>query len=299
MYSNEDNVLATSDLDFATPEQKYQYEKQLVVNHTERLKDEMETVYDIANNFASDPDGTKGLAVFGPPGIGKTEVIKDALKDANADFQYEKGSDISPPGFYGLLYFNRNPNRILVLDDVDLNSGGQSAKSIIALLKSATENTFKPRTVSWLKAAPNRQMVEHNIPTSFDYWGNIIWITNETPESLGEKKSTAKHFDALVGEGGRFTPANLDWNKKDKYLWTLHLIDNEGMLGKNCRSRKGGYSKEVIKDVKDFFTTEYSILRGITPRYATIVAHNRYRFPDKWKRMSKFGNAMGVADGRK
>lgn len=297
MY-NTDEIYASSDLDFATPEQKYEYEKRLVQDHTQRLKDEIDTVYDITHNFATDPDGTKGLAVFGPPGIGKTETVRQALNDANASYQYEKGADISPAGFYGLLWFNSEPNRILVLDDVDLNSGGQNAKSIIALLKSATENTWKPRTVSWIKAAPNRQMVEFNIPSSFEYWGNIIWITNETPESLGEKKSTAKHFDALVGEGGRFTPANLDWNKKDKFLWTLHLINNEDMLGKKCRSRKGGYSKEVIKDTVDFLTKEYSILRGITPRFATIVAHNRYRFPDKWERMSKFGNAMGVADGR-
>jgi len=297
MY-NTDEIYASSDLDFATPEQKYEHEKRLVEDHTQRLRDEIDTVYDITHNFATDPDGTKGLAVFGPPGIGKTETVKDALNDAGADFQYEKGADISPAGFYGLLWFNRQPNRILVLDDVDLNTGGKEAKSIIALLKSATENTFKPRTVSWLKASPNAQMREFNIPPSFDYWGNIIWITNETPETLGEKKSTAKHFDALVGEGGRFTPANLDWNKKDKYLWTLHLINNEGMLGKNCRSRKGGYSKEIIKDVIDFLTTEYPVLRGITPRYATVVAHNRFRFPDKWERMSKFGNAMGVANGR-
>lgn len=294
----EDEIYKNSDSEFATPEQKYEYEKKLVETHTQRLKDEMETVYDITHNFATDKDGTKGLAVFGPPGIGKTETVKDALHDANADFQYEKGSDISPAGFYGLLFFNSQPNRILVLDDVDLNSGGQNAKSIIALLKSATENTFKPRTVSWIKAAPNRQMVEHNIPPSFEYWGNIIWITNETPETLGQKKSTAKHFDALVGEGGRFTPANLDWNKKDKYLWTLHMIDNMDILGKNSRSKRGGYSKEIIKDVKNFLEKNYQILRGITPRYATLVAHNRFRFPDKWERMSKFGNAMGIADGR-
>jgi len=299
MTNDRNQLLVRSDQGFATPEQKYEHEKQLVAEHTQQLCDEMETVFDITHNFASDPDGTKGLAVFGPPGIGKTETVRDALRSANADFQYEKGADISPAGFYGLLWFNRNPNRILVLDDVDLNAGGKEAKSIIALLKSATENTYKPRTVGWLKAQPNRQMLDHDIPTRFDYWGNVIWITNETPESLGEKKSTAKHFDALIGEGGRFTPANLDWNKKDKFLWTMHLIDNEDMLGKNCRSRKGGYTKEIIKDVKFFLTNEYSVLRGITPRFATIVAHNRYRFPDKWERMSKFGNAMGVASGRK
>jgi RecA/RadA recombinase len=288
-----------SSTDFADPEALYQAELAKIAEHTDRLKTEMENIYDLTSNFASDLDGSKGLAVFGPPGVGKTKMVTQALIDANASVEYHKGADMSAPGLYGLLWFNRNPHRVLVLDDVDLNKGGQDSKAIIALLKSATENTYKPREVSWIKAAPNAQMREHNIPSKFEYWGNIIWITNDRPEDLLKKQSTAKHFMALVGEGGRFTPAILDWNKKDKYLWTKYLIEDCEMLGEKCESRRGGYNEEIVKDVLKFFKDYYLNLVGITPRYATKVAHNRFRFPDKWIKMSLLANSIGDSNVRK
>jgi hypothetical protein len=287
-------VSRDSDVEYASPKAKYEAELAAEAEHIERLQSEMDNVYDITANFASDLDGSKGLAVFGPPGIGKTEKVTQALKDANASVEYLKGADISAAGFYGLLWFNRQKHRIMVLDDVDLTRGGAESKAIIALLKAATENTYKPREVAWVKAAPNKMMVEHKIPSKFEYWGNIIWITNERPEDLLKKPSTAQHFGALVGEGGRFTPAILDWNKKDKYLWTKYLIEDCGMLEENCRSKKDGYEKEVIADVLKFFEEYYPSLVGITPRFATKVAHNRFRFPDKWINMSLIANSVEV-----
>lgn len=280
--------------DFVDAEALYLAELQKQNEHVDRLKTEMENIYDLTANFANDLDGSKGLAVFGPPGVGKTKMVTQALIDANASVEYHKGADMSPAGLYGLLWFNRSPHRVLVLDDVDLNKGGQESKAIIALLKSATEMTYKPREVSWIKAAPNSQMREHNIPAKFEYWGNIIWITNDRPEDLLKKQSTAKHFSALVGEGGRFTPAILDWNKKDKYLWTKYLIEDCDMLGKNCESRRGGYTKDISDDVLQFFKKYYPNLIGITPRYATKVAHNRFRFPTKWEKMSLLANSIEV-----
>jgi hypothetical protein len=288
------NVTKSSSTEYASPRKKYEAEQLAEQEHVERLQLEMENVYDITANFASDLDGSKGLAVFGPPGIGKTEEVTQALTDSNASVEYLKGADISAAGFYGLLWFNRNKHRILVLDDVDLSKGGAETKAIIALLKSATEMTYKPREVAWLKAAPNKMMIEHKIPNKFAYHGNIIWITNDRPEDLLKKPSVAHHFSALVGEGGRLTPAILDWNKKDKYLWTKHLIENKDMLGKNCRSKKDGYTKEIISDVLNFFEEYYPQLIGITPRFATKVAHNRYRFPDKWVKMSLIANSIDI-----
>lgn len=290
---------SNSSLDFANPEAVYQAEIKKHTEHVDRLKSEMENIYDLTANFASDLDGSKGLAVFGPPGIGKTKMVTQALIDAGASVEYHKGADISPAGLYGLLWFNRQPHRVLVLDDVDLNKGGQDSKAIIALLKAATEMTFKPREVSWIKATPNPQMRDHGIGPKFEYCGNIIWITNDRPEDLLKKQSTAKHFMALVGEGGRFTPAILDWNKKDKYLWTKYLIEECEMLGQNCESRRGGYDQEIIKDVLEFFRDYYPNLVGITPRYATKVAHNRFRFPDKWIKMSLLANSIGVSNVQK
>lgn len=280
------NMTVETDLAFEDAELLFQKQKAREEEHRQRLISEMQDIYDITANFATDLDGTKGLAVFGLAGIGKTETVQQALLNSKASVEYLKGADISPAGLYCTLWFNRDPHRILVLDDVDLISGGEKAKQIMALLKAATENTYRPREVAWIKAAPNATMKEHNIPQKFEYWGNIVWITNDNPREIMKKKSLAPHFRAILS---RFTPAILDWNKADAYTWTKHLIEWEDMLGKNCRSKKGGYDKDVISDVMKFFRENFKALNDITPRLATKIAHNRYRFQedDRWVSMSR------------
>lgn len=279
-------TIEPQDLTFEDPELLYKKHKAREEEHRQRLISEMSDIYDITANFATDLDGTKGLAVFGPAGIGKTEAVSNALRDSNASVEYLKGADISPAGLFCTLWFNRDQHRILVLDDVDLIGGGDKAKQIMALLKAATENTYRPREVAWIKAAPNATMKEHNIPQKFEYWGNIIWITNDNPREIMKKKALAPHFRAILS---RFTPAILDWNKPDCYMWTKHLIEWEDMLGKNCQSKRGGYDKDVIKDVLSFFRENFKALNDITPRLATKIAHNRYRFQedDRWVSMSR------------
>lgn len=277
---------SSDDNAFEDAELLFQKQKQREEEHRGRLISEMQDIYDITANFATDLDGTKGLAVFGPAGIGKTQSVTQALINSKASVEYLKGADISPAGLYCTLWFNRDPHRILVLDDVDLISGGEKSKQIMALLKAATENTYKPREIAWIKAAPNATMKEHNIPNKFEYWGNIVWITNDNPREIMKKKSLAPHFRAILS---RFTPAILDWNKADCYMWTKHLIEWEDMLGKNCQSKKGGYDKDVIADVLKFFRENFKALNDITPRLATKIAHNRYRFheDDRWVSMSR------------
>ena len=279
-------TIEPQDLTFEDPELLYKKHKAREEEHRQRLISEMSDIYDITANFATDLDGTKGLAVFGPAGIGKTEAVSNALRDSNASVEYLKGADISPAGLFCTLWFNRDQHRILVLDDVDLIGGGDKAKQIMALLKAATENTYRPREVAWIKAAPNATMKEHHIPQKFEYWGNIIWITNDNPREIMKKKALAPHFRAILS---RFTPAILDWNKPDCYMWTKHLIEWEDMLGKNCQSKRGGYDKDVIKDVLSFFRENFKALNDITPRLATKIAHNRYRFQedDRWVSMSR------------
>lgn len=251
-----------------------------IQNETNKLIGQMKTIYDMTSSFATKLDGVKGLAVMGPPGVGKTEQVVRALVDTNANAEYTKGAEMSAVGFYEALWLNKDKHRILVLDDFDLKNN-VGATQIIGLLKSATENQYKPRVVQWLKQ-PSAYMREKRIPRKFEYWGQVIWITNEMPATLQKSKKLSQHLRALVGPGGRFSPVVLDWNKQQKYFWTLHLIDNQDMLGANCRSRKGGYEQETINVVKDFLKKQFDNLIDISPRFATQIAEN-YETWDDWE----------------
>ena len=252
-----------------------------IQTQTDELISQMKTIEDTAYSFATKKDGVKGMAVMGPPGVGKTEQVVKGLANANASVEYTKGAEMSAVGFYETLWHNKDEHRILVLDDFDLKNNPQ-ATQIIGLLKSATENQFKPRVVEWRKQ-PTKYMQAEGIERKFEYWGQIIWITNEMPATLQKSKKLSQHLRALVGPGGRFSPIVLDWNKQQKYFWTNHLIDNEGMLSHNCRSKRGGYAQETIDVVKDFLKRQFTNLIDVSPRFATVVAENYELWPDDWE----------------
>jgi hypothetical protein len=248
---------------------------------TQECIDQMKMVYDRTVNFSQNLDSAKGLALLGDPGIGKTVQVENALRDSKASVEYKKASTMSAIGFYYALFYNRQPHRILVLDDFDLIHHTQ-AVHIMSMLKVATENTYKPRTVIWDKQ-PTPYIIENNIPNQFEYWGNIIWITNESPESIMKKPKLRQHMGALVGPDGRFQPIVLNWTKEQKYLWTIHLIKNEGILGANCMKKKGGYTQDIQDMVVEFLTKEYTNLVSISPRGACNIADDILNFPDSWR----------------
>jgi hypothetical protein len=260
-----------------TPTQLKQREKEI----TSFCKNQMDTIYDRVCGFTKNLDSSKGIAVLGPPGIGKSETVEKALNDSKASWESFKGANLSAIGFYYTLFFNRNPHRIICLDDFDLVYNSQ-ATTILTLLKAATENTYKPRVIKWTKQ-PTSYMIENKIPNTFEFWGNIIWITNESPETILKTKKLRTHMAPLVGPGGRLSPIVLDWDKEKKYHWTRYLIDQYDILGKNCMKKKGGYSKKIQKMVLDFFHTDYDNLLDITPRFATNIADDILNYPKSWK----------------
>ena len=134
----------------------------------------------------------------------------------------------------------------------------------------------------WTKQ-PTAYMKEQGIPNEFEFWGNIIWITNETPETILKTKKLRTHMAPLVGPGGRLSPIVLDWDKEKKYYWTKYLIEQKHALGKNCEKKRGGYSKKIQKMVLDFFEQEIDNLLDITPRFACNIADDILHYPKSWK----------------
>jgi|MDTC01.2.fsa_nt_gb hypothetical protein len=257
-------------------------------NAVKYCNDQMDTIYDRVVNFTKNLDSSKGLAVLGPPGVGKTIQVTNALNDSKASWEDKKSATISPIGFYCLLYYNRQKHRVICLDDFDLVYH-PNASHLLTMLKAATEGSYKPRKLHWDKN-PTPYMIENNIPKTFEFEGNIIWITNESPATILKTKKLKTHMAPLVGPGGRLSPIVLKqpdnndfWGKDLKYYWTKYLIEKKHALGKNCEKKKGGYSKKIQKMTLDFFRDEFNNLLDITPRFACNVADDILNFPKSWK----------------
>lgn len=126
------------------------------------------------------------LFITGKGGIGKTESVERALKDAGLrDGEgYERvAGTASAPGIYTILYHHRHS--VIVFDDSDKALLDNESRNII---KAATD-TRKQRKISWSKKSsfiysPSSENFEeygredHMAPSSFNFFGRIIFISN-------------------------------------------------------------------------------------------------------------------------
>ena len=136
----------------------------------------------------------KSVIISGPGGLGKTYSVMEALqkaglKDLSAIGEYDVGKVFdtrkcfkfikgysTPKGLYRTLYENRHMT--LVFDDCD-----SVLKDAVALnlLKSALDS-FGKRYISW--NAETRG--DDSLPTSFEFKGQIVFITNVPLDRLDQ-----------------------------------------------------------------------------------------------------------------
>lgn len=244
--------------------------------------DKFNTVYEMTQIFVSKKySATKGILISGDAGTGKTYWVQKAIIDLKKteDAYIMKAASVSAAALYCILYQYRFKNKVVVLDDADIIHKQSSDKSaILDMLKGATEVTKGARYLSWERAAPNPLMKQNNIPNKFKFEGSVIWITNDTIEDISKKCKA--HWNAI---SSRFNQVKVYLNTQEKLLYTLYLIEECDMLGKNCEGKEGGYSLKIQSDVIDYINENYKKFTEITPRLATKIADIRCNFPKNWK----------------
>lgn len=244
-----------------------------------------EGVYNQTVNFVNNPQSAiNGLLVYGDAGTGKSFWVKKALADTGAAqnrVEYIKGGTITAAALYVKLALNAASHRIVVLDDVDIVHHAERNKIIPMILGAA--DTGRDRLVTWSTAKKNSLMEEHNIDFEFLFNGNIIWITNDTKDTIRERaKQWAEALDS------RFNDARCVFNREQKLQYTKFLITEVGMLGPNCvdhsyevgSQKIRGYPQEIIDQAYDYLEDNYEKLGEVTPRVALKIADTFYYNPD-------------------
>lgn len=243
-----------------------------------------QTTYYRTLNFAKNPGSAiNGLLVMGDAGTGKSHWVKKALRDAgvSGNVEYIKGGTITAASLYVKFYLNRFAHRIIVLDDVDIINHKEKAK-IVPLILGAVEEG-RDRLCSWNTAKKNALMEQYDVPFDFEFNGNVIVITNYTMAHIAEKMEQWKQAFS-----SRFNSVSCIFNHEQKYMYTRHLVDNEDMLGANCRvhtyevdgQKVNGYPEAVIEEAMNYIDDNYMFFQEITPRVAVKVADTIYYNPD-------------------
>lgn len=232
------------------------------------VQDTFDGIYAQTVSFVQNPNSAiNGMIVSGDAGTGKTYTIKRALKDTNhqKNVEYIKGGKITAASLYVKLYLNRAKHRIVVLDDCDIIHHGEK-RQIIPMLLGAAELGHN-REVSWETARKNPLMEEFDVPHNFKFEGSIIWITNDRKEDIAK---AVKQWRAAIFS--RFNFAECNFTDEQKFMYTMYLVDQMDMLGKNCQEYPGGYPEEIIEEAAEYMSTNYRSLVEVTPRQAIKIA---------------------------
>jgi hypothetical protein len=232
------------------------------------VQDTFDGVYAMTTSFVQSPNSAiNGLIVSGDAGVGKTYTVKKALRDTGhqANVEYIKGGKITAASLYVKLYLNRAKHRIIVLDDCDIIHHAEK-RQIVPMLLGAVE-LGQAGEVSWEVARKNPLMEEHNVPTSFKFEGSIIWITNDSKDSIA--KAVPQWKNALFS---RFNFAECVFTDEQKFMYTMHLVENRDMLGTNCQEYPGGYPNAIISEASEYMSDNYRSLVEVTPRQAIKIA---------------------------
>jgi hypothetical protein len=247
----------------------------------EEVKEKYSTVENMTNIFVKNPNAAmRGLLISGDAGQGKTHAVQKGLIGTAQDkIDYVKGSSITPAVMYVKLWQNRRAGDILILDDVDIaHKGTTERNTILDLFKGATEPTKEDRTLQWARAQRNQMMVDLDVPNTFDFQGAIIWITNDTIETLSTKCKS--HWNAI---SSRFRQIPVWLNEQEKLMYTLYLVEEVNMLGPDCHAKEGGYSNSIIAKTAKYIRDNYKFMNDISPRCSVAIADTIDNFPKEWK----------------
>jgi hypothetical protein len=245
------------------------------------VQETFDAIYEQTKSFIINPgSAVNGMIVSGDAGTGKSYTVSKAIRDQGHEHNVEviKGGKITAASFYVKLWISRAKGKILILDDCDLVHHKEKAV-IVPLLLGACELGQKG-DVAWEVAQKNPMMTELNVPTQFNFQGNIIWITNDSRDSISKALPQWKH--AL---NSRFNFASCYFTDDQKFMYTLHLIENHGMLSHNClafidKDGTVGYPTPIIEETLDYMTEHYRQLIEITPRQAIKIADTLHHNSD-------------------
>lgn len=167
----------------------------IALEQSKKIRERFDVLGVLADGVAN--RNIRSLIVAGAPGVGKTHTLEAKLTVAKKTKKVKeltviKGS-ISPIGLYVQLWENRHAGCVILLDDIDTVFNDEEA---LNLLKGALDTTAK-RRISWAKASSFLR--DNDIPNSFDYSGQIVFITNTNPDAVIEKGGKmAPHMSALI-----------------------------------------------------------------------------------------------------
>lgn len=237
-----------------------------------RLEHRFETIRLMVRNACKGKH--RGLFVAGPAGLGKsftTEEEVAANDPAESRTRYIKGFT-RLTGIYRALYDMKDEGSVVIFDDCDSIFDNDDA---LNLLKCATD-TMERRRIYWgAETTMKERDSENTLPTSFDFNGTVIFLTNLDLEALSNTGSKlAPHFRALIS---RAFYIDCGMHTMRDYLIRIQQVLKLGML------KKKGFSQKEEDEIYNFVVENKKELRELSLRVIHKTALLYREYPTKWR----------------
>lgn len=234
-----------------------------VTETTEQIAERLKDRFDILDILAQSciVGDSRSLIVSGPPGLGKSFTVENALQewDVDGDRHVIIKGYVRATGLFKMLYKHREAGHVIVMDDADSIFYDDVSLNILKAVCDTTEQ----RKVSWLtEARLNDDDTGDVIPRSFDFDGSIIFLTNlDFDAMIARGHKLSPHLQALVS---RSQYVDLSMKSVKDYLVRIDQVVGEGMLA--------DLSGQERKDVMNFIHDNAASLRELSLRMAIKVA---------------------------
>ena len=209
----------------------------------------------------------RSLIVYGPAGLGKSYTVETALAKSAKNYTIVKGGS-TKIGLLRTLYKYRTKGDVIVFDDCD---SILLDLECISLLKAACDTT-ETRSISYMtndKISPDGEL--GTIPSTWDFHGTIIFITNTDFENTAKK--LVDHTSAMIS---RSHYIDLKMTTRRDYIIRIKQVVAQGLF-KNL-----ALTVDQIKDVMDYIDSHQDSLRELSLRMALKLGGLRKDSPDIW-----------------
>ena len=137
----------------------------------------------------------RSLIVAGAPGVGKSfTILKAASTISEERCSVLKGA-VTPTGLFQKLWKHRFDGHVVIFDDADDIFANERC---LNFLKAACDSSDE-RYITWASNANQIDEDGEEIPTTFEFRGSIVFITNKDFKGeIDRETRLAPHFGAMI-----------------------------------------------------------------------------------------------------
>lgn len=240
-----------------------------------RIEKRFRVMYNLCNGVIQ--GFIRSLIVSGAPGVGKTYTINRMLDAAHEKniirYKFIGGAQVTGVNLYKLLYEMREKDCVLLMDDSDSLYDDELS---LNLLKAALD-TGDRRKLSWLSESNALKKEGQEIPTSFDYSGAMIFITNKDFQYIidSDRSELARHIAALQTRSN-YLDLQLH-RQKDLLAWTTHMVRSHHILVQH------GLTRDQEETVIAWCQKHYEQFRVLSIREYMKIGTYMLADPDHWE----------------